>query len=81
MSGFEFDLKHLNGSIITISTVKDDIIHHHQNKRVKNLGMPFFKNHTSFGDLIIKFKVLFPHKNELSPSQIHEIKKVANCFF
>ncbi len=61
LTGLNFDYKHPNGNTITIR--HDDIIKPNHVKLVKGLGFPY-KNSVRMGDLVIKFKVIFPDKLE-----------------
>jgi DnaJ family protein A protein 2 len=64
--GFEFKLKHLDGTIFNIYTGKGEIVSDKDKKVVRGLGMPFFKDNMSFGNLIIEFKIEMPKRGELS---------------
>ena len=76
LTGLEFDFSHLNEEEIRIKTQKNEIIQHGETKLIRNKGMPFFKTHTSFGNLLLKFNVVFPSKNELTVDQIEKLKEV-----
>lgn len=76
LTGFEFDFFHLNGEEILIKTQKNEIIQHGETKLIRNKGMPFFKTPSSFGNLLLKFNVIFPSKNELTADQIGKLKEV-----
>jgi len=51
--GFEFKLKHLDGAIYNIYTGRGEVIGDKEKKVVRGLGMPFFKDNMSNGNLII----------------------------
>lgn len=53
LTGFEFKLKHLDGSEYTIYTQKGEVIADEMKKVVRGLGMPFYKDPMSHGNLII----------------------------
>lgn len=53
LCGSEFTIKHLDGTEYSITTQKGDIIGDHTKKTVIGLGMPFFKDPMSHGNLII----------------------------
>jgi DnaJ family protein A protein 2 len=57
LTGYNFEIKHLDGTVITISTPPKDIIAHNDIKVVKNKGMPFYKDSFGFGNLYVKFDV------------------------
>ena len=60
LTGFSFIFKHLDDSEILISS--DTIIQNEEIKVIKNKGLPYNNNEDVFGDLIIKFNVIFPEK-------------------
>ena len=60
LTGFNFSFSHLDNSEFIISS--DDIIVNEQIKVIKNKGMPYNNHSDVFGDLIIKFNVVFPDK-------------------
>ena len=60
LSGFAFNLDHLNTQKITIKTAAGDITTHKQVKMIPNLGMPHYKSSLSSGDLYVHFTVEFP---------------------
>ena len=49
-----------------ISTEKDEIIGDSAKKVVKGLGMPFYKEPESYGNLIIEFHVEMPKSGDIS---------------
>lgn len=42
LTGFSFEIKHLDGKKIKVTTIPGDIISHNQIKTLKGKGMPFF---------------------------------------
>ena len=74
LSGFELNLKHLNGQDVTIKTNPGDIIQHKAARRIPDLGMPKYKEGFAYGDLIIVFDIVMPDK--LSEQQISELRKI-----
>jgi len=65
LSGVSFNVKLLDNSSLSITTLPGDIISHDQVKVVKGKGMPFYKDAMGHGNLYIKFKVSFPKKGQL----------------
>lgn len=55
LTGFEFTLKHLDGTVHQISLLKNEVISDQENKIVRGLGMPFYKDPMNFGNLIVQF--------------------------
>ena len=66
LTGFTSELELLDGRKIKIATEPGEIIQPFQLKTLKNLGMPFFKDEMSHGNLFIKFDVQFPKKGQIS---------------
>lgn len=71
--GFEFKVKHLDGSVFNVYTGKGEVLGDKEKKVVRGLGMPFFKDQMSAGNLIIEFKIEMPKRGELSPEQLKEL--------
>ena len=57
--GFNFSLKQLDNTECIISS--DNIIKPNQAKVIKNKGMPLNSKSNVFGDLIIKFNIIYPN--------------------
>ena len=53
LTGFEFNLKHLDGEEYKIYTGKGEVIGDHQKKVIRGLGMPFHRDQMSHGNLVI----------------------------
>ena len=71
LTGFKFDIKHLNGKTYTINNDAGNIIPNDFVKEINSLGL---KRGDIVGNLLIKFKVQFPEK--LSEHQIEKLKKI-----
>jgi DnaJ family protein A protein 2 len=69
LTGFEFSLTHLDGHEYTIYMKKGDIISDRSKKVVRGLGMPYYKNNLSHGNLIIEFHVVMPKRGTLTAEQ------------
>ncbi len=67
LTGFEFVLTHLDAHEYTIYTKKGEIVSDRTKKVVRGLGMPFFKDSLSHGNLIIEFHVVMPKRGTLNP--------------
>lgn len=61
MCGVVFDVATIKGQKLKIST-KDEVIKPTTQKRLEGYGLPFPKEPTRFGDLIIAFDIKFPDK-------------------
>lgn len=59
LTGFAFVFKHLDGEEFIINS--DSIIKPDDVKVIKNKGMPFNRGRDVFGDLIIKFNIIYPN--------------------
>lgn len=74
LSGFAFNLDHLNDQTITIKCPASHMVSHREVMRVPNLGMPHPKSPMTFGDLYISFQVELPSK--LTSDQVAGLKKL-----
>ena len=71
LTGFKFDIKHINGKTYTINNEGGNIIPSNYVKEIGNLGMT---REDVTGNLIIEFAVLFPEN--LSSEQIDKLKEI-----
>ena len=66
LTGSNFQLTHLDGTKMNISTEPGDVIQHEMVKTIHNKGMPFFKDPLSYGNLFIRFNVEFPKNGSIT---------------
>jgi len=71
LTGFEFDIKHLNGKTYSINNDAGNIIQPNYSRDINNLGM---KRQNKVGKLIIVFELVFP--NKLTNEQIAQLKNI-----
>ena len=71
LTGFKFDLKHINGKTYTINNEGGNIIPSNYVKEISNLGMT---RESTTGKLVIEFNVIFPEK--LSEDQINKLREI-----
>ena len=85
LTGFQLLITHLDGRKVLINSKKGEIIKPGTIQTVKECGMPFFDHPTQFGNLYIKFNIIFPKKikeeqktslQELFPKIVMEIKDI-----
>ena len=57
LTGVTLELKHLDGKKHTIATAPGEVLKNEQFKTVKGLGLPFYKDAMSYGNLYLDFKV------------------------
>lgn len=74
--GFEFKLKHLDGQIYNIYTGRNDVLSDKEKKVIRGLGMPHFKSHSDFGNLVITFQVVMPKRGEITPQQLEALTTI-----
>ena len=74
LCGLKISLPHLDGSEVTVNTA-GTVIYPGYEKRVVGRGMPISKAPGSFGDLVVRFQVSFPHEplNETQRAQIKDM--------
>jgi DnaJ-class molecular chaperone len=71
LTGFKFDIKHINGKTYTINNDSGNIIPANYIKEIDNLGMV---RENATGKLIIEFDVIFPDK--LTEEQIVKLREI-----
>jgi len=74
LTGFQVLIKHLDGNEYLISHKDHEVLAPDQIRKVTGLGMPWKKNPTQYGDLLVKFSIKFPAK--ISPKEREAIKKI-----
>jgi len=72
LTGFSFEIEHLDGRKIYISTPSDTVIEPDMVLEVADLGMPIHNYPFEFGSLFVKFEVTFP--SSLSQVQKETLK-------
>lgn len=74
LTGTLFQVEHLDGTKLSITTPPGDVLSPGMIKQVAKKGMPFYRDSMSFGNLYITFDVVFPKKNELkNPEKLSEV--------
>lgn len=71
LTGFKFDIKHLNGKTYTINNDNGNVIYPNYIKKIPDLGM---QRDSRKGMLIIDFQVKFPDK--LTKEQVEKLKAI-----
>ena len=70
LSGVTMEIKHLDNNKHIIATAPGEIISNKEFKVIKRLGMPFYHDTMSYGNLIIEFIVDFPKKNYFAKDKV-----------
>ena len=68
LTGFSFNLKHVNGQEITLESPRGKVVNNTQVMKIPHLGMRAFKTLHSYGDLYVHFQVQMPES--ISEQQI-----------
>jgi len=68
LTGFEFEIRHLDGRLLLVKSDSRDVIKPNDMRLVPNEGMPRYKNITEKGKLFIKFDVEFPSYKDIAPN-------------
>lgn len=74
LTGFSFNLEHLNDHTVTIASPPGNMVSHKETMKVNNMGMPHPRSPMSFGDLFITFMVQLP--DALTADQVAALRKV-----
>jgi len=62
LTGVDFTLTHLDGTNIRVKNNPGEVIKPDDLKTLEGKGLPFHKKSWEFGNLFIKFNVVFPDK-------------------
>lgn len=73
--GIEIEYKHLDGKVYTLKT--NNVVSPESIFKVKKLGMPIV-NSNQYGDLYVKFEILFPDKLVDKESKLDELMNSTN---
>lgn len=76
LTGVTFEIEHLDGKKYTIATAPGEVLSNAELKTIKNLGMPFYKDSMSYGNLYIEFLVDFPAKGSITPQKAEKLAKI-----
>ena len=76
LTGVTLELKHLDGKKHTIATAPGEVLKNEELKTVKGLGLPFYKDAMSYGNLYIEFFVQFPKKGALKGGDLEKVVKL-----
>lgn len=76
LTGVTMNIEHLDGKKYTIATAPGEILKNEEIKTVKNLGMPFYKDSMSYGNLLIEFLVEFPPQGSITPQKAEKLLKI-----
>jgi DnaJ family protein A protein 2 len=74
LTGCAFYIEHLDGKKILIASAPGEVIAPGTKKQLNNMGMPFYKDNMSHGNLYINFDVEFPKFNQIKNAE--ELKKI-----
>jgi DnaJ-class molecular chaperone len=70
LTGVTMEIKHLDGKKHIITTSPGDILHNEELKTIRGLGLPFYKDPISHGNLIVEFIVQFPKKGTFNTDKL-----------
>lgn len=75
LTGYEFEIRHLDGRILLVKSEPRDVIKPGDLRVIVGEGMPRYKNISEKGKLFIKFDIEFPTYAEISP----HLKQLKEC--
>lgn len=76
LTGVTMEIEHLDGKKYTIATAPGEVLANAEVKTVKGLGMPFYKDGMSHGNLLIEFLVDFPPAGSITPQKAEKLAKI-----
>jgi DnaJ family protein A protein 2 len=76
LTGFTFEITHLDGEKFTVATTQGEVIQHNSIKMIRGKGMPFWKDSISRGNLYVQFIVEFPKKGSFTKEHIAALAKI-----
>lgn len=76
LCGFQRTIDTLDKRILVIENKPGEVIQNGSFRAIDHEGMPQYKNPFEKGRLIIRFEVVFPSDNFLSPEKLIELKKL-----
>ena len=62
LTGVDFTIKHLNGTVLRIKNNPGEVIKPDDIKTVPDMGLPFHKQSYKTGNMYVVFKVIFPNQ-------------------
>jgi DnaJ family protein A protein 2 len=77
LCGFEKQISHISGKKIWFSSNISEQIKSGDIRVIKGYGMPLYKNNKMFGDLVIKFNVVYPTVKYITQN-MDKIKEILN---
>merc|ERR1719330_1522495 len=66
--GFERQVRHLDGHIVTVKVDRGTVVRPHSGLEIAGEGMPLREDPTSYGRLVVKFEIDFPKSFKASQS-------------
>jgi len=76
LSGFEFQVKHLDDRVLVIRSKPGEVTTPNQVRVIPDEGMPRRKNVYNKGNLYVRFEVEFPADNYFDKKQLHSLAKL-----
>lgn len=76
LTGVKTAVLHLDGNLVNVETRPGDIITNGDRRVLHGLGMPFFGNSMSHGNLIIEFIVEMPPPYSLTPDVCERLAQI-----
>ena len=74
--GYRFNLTHMDGRVLTISSEPGSVVGPGQYQLVHDEGMPRRANRALRGTLFIQFEIEFPHPSQVTPEFRAELQKL-----
>ena len=69
LTGITTKIQHLDGKQYLVATAPNEVLENKELKTLRGLGMPFYKDSMSHGNLYFQFIVTFPKAQSLTTDQ------------
>ena len=78
LTGVSFGVRHLDGRVVYITSAPGEVIQPGAIKCIPGAGMPIAANHFRFGDLLVRFNIIFPPSGSFlrSPAEVAALEKL-----
>lgn len=76
LTGFQFELVHLDERTLIVSSQEGDVVKPGDFKIIHNEGMPIYKKPSENGRLVIQFEIIFPTIDQITEEMKIQLKQI-----